>query len=122
LHHRKRCYNSHSDAVANRALDLNTVIAMHQKVDLDSKCRVMLCFDGAARESGACCATGSCLWIFREGREPVCAALLGVPLGQGTNVQAEFVACLFAIYMFCDWLRLYYSASAASHCIFLGAN
>jgi hypothetical protein len=121
LFHRKRRYNYHSDAVANRALDLNRVVASHQRIEVTSKSNFMLCFDGAARENGLHCSMGACLWIFEEDRPPVCAALLGVPLGEGTNVQAEFVGCLFALYMLCDWLKLYCSRKPdGSQLVFLG--
>jgi ribonuclease HI len=108
LHHRRRYLNVHSDALANRALDVQCTVSEHRGAALSEASKVILCFDGAARGGGSACAVGCGVWIFHPGCAPVCVAALGVPLGHGTNVQAEYTGALFACLLFLDWVRTYH--------------
>jgi ribonuclease HI len=122
LHHRRRHLNQQSDALANHALDVQRVVSGHCAERLDANSSVVLCFDGAARDRGAEAATGGCVWVFNPGLPPRCVAVLGVPIGSASSVQAEYTAALFVLLLFFDWVRIHHptvKGRSQEGCVFL---
>jgi ribonuclease HI len=109
--HITRQYNGRADACANRALDEGDFFEADGVQQLKKGDRLILCSDGASRGNPGPSAVGIVLFRIRsnEGVEEILS--MGKRIQNGTNVQAEFEACVRSLQVLRDWFGSRYLPS-----------
>ena len=101
--HKRRHLNSYADWLANRALDTNSVLSGFRRLLLYSGDCVVLSTDGACRGNPGLSSAAACLQLFREGELIGALAWCACPLGESTNVHAEFESACLGVRLVASW-------------------
>jgi len=109
MNHRKREWNMHADALANKAIDESLTGNWYQvgvrEHTACTYCRFFLSMDGACRGNPGKGSYAVCLWVICEHGVHFCACACGIR-DITTNVQMEAAAGLVAFRLSIDFIMV----------------
>jgi ribonuclease HI len=109
VNHRKREWNMHADALANKAIDESLTGVWFQDGFRErascAGCRIFMSMDGACRGNPGKGSYAVCLWTVSNEGVHFCACACGIR-DNTTNVQMEAEAVLLAFRVFIEFTTL----------------